>query len=80
MNIDDFVTELKMRGIDYDPILKKHWIGSKLLDDDDKVISNNDMKNMCSRFFGRQYDILTESEQRKIRESIFEKLRGENDG
>ena len=80
MNIDDFVLELKIRGVQYDSINKKHWIGSKLLTDEKDIITNTNMKVMCSKFFGREYDILTNSQQTKIRMKVFKKIRGVNNG
>ena len=35
----------------------------------------SDIKIMCSNKYGREYDLLTNGEQRKVRESIFHKLR-----
>ena len=49
----------------------EHWTGRFLL-------TNRDMKNMCIEKFGRDYDLMTNSEQRKLRELIFAALRGDS--
>ena len=75
--INEFIKELKRLGVEYDPINKKHWIGSKFICEDKHVITNKQMITMCETYFGREYIGLTYREQKLIREDIFRKLRGE---
>ena len=73
----DFVLELRIKGTQYEALegsnRKIHWLGKKIL-------TNDDMKTMCSTFFKKDYDLLTHSEQRKLRERIFKELRGVKHG
>lgn len=72
----EFVKQLKQMGVEYDPINKKHWVGSKFISDDKNVITNEQMKTMCSHYFGREYDLLNNTQQTKIRMKVFKELRG----
>ena len=72
MTIEEFVNRLK-GSVEYDKKNNVHWLGSLIL-------SNDDMRKMCSHFFGRDYDLLTYAEQRKMREAIFKRLRGVTNG
>ena len=63
-----FVIELKRFGVEWDELGHKHWMGIT-------VLTNKEMKIMCSTKYGREYDLLTNGEQRLIRESIFKKIR-----
>jgi len=76
-NQKDFVIELRLKGTQYEALEgskhKVHWLGKKIL-------SNDDMKIMCSNFFGKDYDLLTNPEKRKVREIIFKELRGVSNG
>ena len=69
--IQDFINLLS-NTVEYVKETKTHWLGLWIL-------TNNDMRKMCSTKFGYTYDILTNGEQRKIREQIFRALRGEQD-
>jgi hypothetical protein len=71
IDIDKFIKELKPK-VDYEPKSKIHWLGMWIL-------TNKDMKLMCSNRFGREYDLLTYKEQKAIREQIFRELRGIED-
>ena len=73
--INEFVSELKSKGVEYDPSKKQHWIGIKNLGSKKDIISNKDMKTRCENYFKDDYKLLTDSEQRNIREHIFRKLR-----
>ena len=69
INVTEFVKQLK--GIvEYDSESKKHWTGYK-------IVTNSEMKIMCSHYFGREYDLLTNSQQTKIRIKVFKMLRGD---
>ena len=73
---NEFVKELKMFGVEWVEKSHNHWLGISIL-------TNKDVHVMCSNKYGREYDLLTNKEQRKIRGSIFYKLRygiGEQDG
>jgi hypothetical protein len=63
----EFIARLK-NTTEFDPKMRVHWLGSFIL-------TNDDMKKMCSNFFGRDYDLLTYAEQRRLRERIFKALR-----
>jgi hypothetical protein len=63
-----FVKELKMFGVEWDDNSHMHWLGMTIL-------TNKDMKVMCSNKYGREYDLLTNGEQRRVRESIFKAIR-----
>lgn len=57
----------------WDKVNHRHMLGSK-------VLTNKDMDIMCSSFYRLEYDILPSPLKRKLRESIFYKLRyGKND-
>ena len=64
----EFVKELKMFGVEWVEKSHNHWLGLSIL-------TNADMRVMCSNKYGREYDLLTNPEQRKVREDIFYKLR-----
>ena len=64
----EFVRQLKDK-VYWDRVSKKHWSGSK-------IVTNQDMKIMCSHYFGKGYDTLSFKEQRLVRERIFRELRG----
>ena len=66
-----FIKELKYLGVEYDPITKKHWVGSKFISDDNNIITNKHMMTMCSHFFGRKYDLLSYREKKLVREMTF---------
>jgi hypothetical protein len=85
--LNEFIDVLK-RSVDYERIEHEsidedgkkvvtiqniHWLGSKIL-------TNRDMMIMCSEKFGNDYEFMTYAEQRKLREHIFEKLRGDKNG
>ena len=70
IDTSEFVKQLK-EAIEYDPISKKHWTGYK-------VVTNQDMKIMCSHYFGKEYDLLTNSEKTKIRIKVFKELEVQN--
>jgi hypothetical protein len=70
----EFVRELKRYGVKWNEKEHQHLIGNDLL-------TNKDMRIMCSNRYGNEYIKLTNGEQRKIRENIFRKIRyGEYDG
>jgi len=64
----EFVRELVRYGVEWNEESHMHWTGIK-------VVTNKEMKIMCSKKYGREYDLLTNGEQRLIRESIFKKIR-----
>ncbi len=72
LDTTEFVKQLKGM-VEYDSESNKHWAGSKIL-------TNEDMKVMCSHYFGRDYDLLTNSQKTKIRIKVFKKLRGGENG
>lgn len=76
IDVTEFVKQLKSLGVEYDSKFKKHWIGSKFLADEKNVISNLEMKVMCSHYFGREYDLLTNTQKTKVRIKVFEELKG----
>lgn len=63
-----FVKDLIRYGVEWDEPSHNHWIGSEIL-------TNKDMKIMCSSKYEREYDLLTNREQRLVRESVFKKIR-----
>ena len=67
-----FIRVLKA-SVDYHPGKNEHWLGISLL-------TNDDMHKMCSTKFGKDYVVMTNPNQRKLRERIFKALRGEQDG
>lgn len=67
-----FIKVLK-HSTDYFPDKGKsgeHWTGRLLL-------SNDDLKRMLSNKFDRDFDLMTNSNQRKLTIRIFRELRGE---
>ena len=68
INTTKFVKELKMFGVEWCEESHNHWLGASIL-------TNSDMRVMCSNKYGREYNLLTNGEQRKVRENIFYKLR-----
>jgi len=64
----EFVRELIRYGVEWDEESHNHWTGIK-------VVTNTDMRTMCSKKYGREYDLLTNGEQRVVRESVFNKIR-----
>ena len=70
--IQEFIDILK-NTVEYVPETKIHWLGIWIL-------TNDDMRKMCSKKFGYLYNILTGREQRELRERIFKALEGENNG
>jgi len=64
----DFARELIRYGVEWVELSHNHWLGITIL-------TNKEMKIMCSTKYGREYDLLTNGEQRLIRESIFKKIR-----
>lgn len=74
-DLEFFIKVLK-HSTDYFPKKGKygeHWTGRFLL-------SNRDMHNMCLDKFKKDYELLTNPEQRKIRDHIFRHLRGKQNG
>ena len=75
--IKDFIIELKIKGARYESMEKDgekfHWLGSSKL-------TNDHMRTMCSTFFEDDYNLLTDPEKRKIRDRIFDTIRGELNG
>lgn len=71
----EFVKRLKQMGVEYDKVNKKHWVGYNLIADDKNIITNVDMKLMCSNFFGREYDLLTNTQKTNVRMKVFKELR-----
>ena len=63
-----FTKELVRYGVEWDEISHKHWIGSQIL-------TSKDMQIMCSNKYKREYDLLTNKEQRLVRDFIFKKIR-----
>lgn len=63
-----FIKELKMFGVEWVEESHNHWLGLSIL-------TNKDVHVMCSNKYGREYDLLTNGEQRKVRESIFKGIR-----
>lgn len=63
-----FVRELIQYGVEWDEKSHNHWLGMTIL-------TNKDMKLMCSNKYKREYDLLTNGEQKLVRESIFKKIR-----
>ena len=80
IDVTEFVKQLKSMGIEYDSINKKHWVGYNLIADDKNIVTNVDMKTMCSHYFGREYDLLTNNQKTKVRMKVFKMLRGEQNG
>jgi len=76
----EFVKELKQLGMEYDSINEKHWIGSRFISEDKYIVTNLEMKTMCSHYFGREYDLLTNSQQTKVRMKVFRELKGIQNG
>ena len=71
MTIEEFIKRYK-NVVDYDGL--RHWLGAF-------VLTNEDMKRLCMERIHRfDYELRTDSEQRKIRERIFRELRGGSDG
>ena len=68
IDIREFVIELIQDGVEWDKSSHKHWIGSEIL-------TSKKMRIRCSNKYGREYDLLTNGEQRKIRDNIFDKIR-----
>lgn len=71
-DIQEFINVLK-NTVEYDKKHKHHILGKLML-------TNKDMRTMCSNRFGKDYNMLSGREQRKTRERIFIALRGETDG
>lgn len=67
-NLATFINVLS-HSVDYDKIKNVHWLGITIL-------TNQDMHYMLINKFGRDYELMTNSEQRKLREKIFRELRG----
>ena len=73
IDTSEFVKRLKGK-VEWDEETHEHWAGIKIL-------TNKDMHTMCSNYYGREYDLLTNGEQRRVRESIFKAIRyGGEDG
>ena len=68
----EFVRQLKDK-VYWNIETQQHWSGSK-------VVTNQDMKIMCSHYFGKVYDTLSFKEQRLVREQIFRELRDIKNG
>ena len=68
INTKEFVKELIRFGVEWCEESHNHWIGMQIL-------SNKDMKVMCSNKYGREYDLLTNREKKKIRNIIFNKIK-----
>jgi len=64
----EFVRELIRYGVEWDEESHKHWDGIK-------IVTNQEMRIMCSEKYGREYNLLTPGEQRLVRESVFKKIR-----
>lgn len=64
----EFIKELKRYGIKWNDKEHLHHLGKD-------IITNRDMKIMCSNRYGDEYDLLTNGEQRRVRESIFKAIR-----
>jgi len=64
----EFVNELVRYGVEWDEKSHMHWLGMTIL-------TNKEMKIMCSSKYGREYNLLTNGEQRLVRESVFKKIR-----
>lgn len=69
IDITEFVRQLKGK-VEYDSESKLHWSGKE-------IVTNNDMKIMCSHYFGKDYDYLSNTQKTKVRIKVFKKLRGE---
>ena len=67
INTSEFIKRLKGK-VEWDELSHMHWSGARIL-------TNLDMKVMCSNYYGREYDLLTNGEQRRVRESIFKAIR-----
>ena len=67
--IKDFIIELRMKALRYESLKKGgeklHWLGSTILTD-------KEMRTMCSNFFEKDYELMTPAEQRKFRRRIFD--------
>ena len=73
IDTSEFVKRLKGM-IEWDEESHKHWSGIS-------IVTNKEMHTMCSNYYGREYDLLTNGEQRRVRESIFKAIRyGGEDG
>ena len=69
-----FILDLKFYGVKYEDIDddgKKHWINSK------DIITNQQMRGMCSNHFGEDYDSMTPPGRRKFANSIFDAFKEE---
>ena len=64
----EFVRELKRYGVAWSEKEQRHIIGNEIL-------GNKDMKIMCSNKYGDEYNILTNSQKKKIRNVIFKAIR-----
>lgn len=62
----EFIEVLK-ELVDYNQEDKKHYIASS-------VLTSNDMKIMCTNYFGDEYTSKTEKERKAIRTQIFKEL------
>jgi len=74
-DLEFFILVLKQET-DYFPKKGKfgeHWTGKLLL-------SNLEMHKMCLNKFKKDYELLTNPEQRKVRDHIFRQLRGKQNG
>ena len=73
IDVTEFVKQLKGM-VEYDSESKKHWAGYK-------IVTNSDMKIMCSHYYGREYDLMTNTQKTQVRMDVFKMLRGgEEDG
>ena len=75
IDVTEFVKQLR-KLIRWDIKLHKHIV----IDDKNEIITNADMMMMCSYYYGRKYDMLSYREKRLVREDVFRKLRGEENG
>ena len=72
IDISEFVKELKTYGVMWSESKHKHLIHNR-------VITNIDMRIMCSDKFQDEYNNLTKREKKQVRESVFKAIRyGEN--
>ncbi len=68
INTKEFVKELKRYGVIWCEDEHRHLIGNEIL-------TNKDMRIMCSNKYEDEYNNLNSRQQRKVREDIFKKVR-----
>ena len=66
MNIEELI-EMLQDITTYDEVFKTHYMGVTIL-------TNKDMRTICSHYFQDEYDSKSPREQRLIRERIFKEL------